>query len=94
MVPHRLSQELASYDFKKSVEVMDLSADEKMLAVGCEGGRAYLLELASAKLRDVVFAIDDDHWASLAFVGDDRLIGHGRPSRPRRWPTPFDFSSH
>ena len=83
----QLNQELASYDFKKPVEVMDLSADEKTLAVGCEGGRAYLLELASGKLRDAVFAIDDVHWASLAFVGDDRLIGHGLLGGFKLWNT-------
>jgi serine/threonine protein kinase/WD40 repeat protein/Leucine-rich repeat (LRR) protein len=81
----QLNRELASYDFKKSVEVMDLSADEKTLAVGCEGGRAYLLNLESGKLLDAVFAIDDKHWSNLAFVGDGRLIGHGRLGGFKIW---------
>jgi len=81
----QLNQELACYDFKKSVEVMDLSADEKTLAVGCEGGRAYLLNLESGKIRDQAFAIADEHWASLAFVDEARLIGHGQLGGFKLW---------
>ncbi len=81
----QVSQQKARFDFMKPVEVIDLSADEKTVAVGCEGGRAYLLDLESGKVQDTAFSIDDEHWSNIAFVAPDRLIGHGQQGSFKQW---------
>lgn len=81
----QVSQQKARFEFKRPIEVMDLLADERTLAVGCEGGRAYLLDIASGKVQDTTYSIDDEHWSSIAFVASDRLIGHGLQGSFKLW---------
>ena len=55
------------------------------LAVGCKGGRAYLMDVKSGKIQDFVFTIDDEHWSSLSFIQDGRMVGHGRQGEFKVW---------
>ncbi len=83
----QVKQEKAKFEFKKPVEVIDLSADERTLAVGCEGGRAYLVDVGTGKVNGTAFSLAEDHWSTVSFVGDDRLVGHGRNGSFKVWET-------
>jgi len=57
---NKVDQQTSRFNFKKPIEVIDLSADGRTIAVGCEGGRAYLLDVTAGKIQDAPFSIDDE----------------------------------
>jgi serine/threonine protein kinase/WD40 repeat protein len=83
---NQVKQEKAKFQFKKPVETICLSRDERTLAVGCEGGRVYLLDLETQKIqKEYPFFLNEEHWSTLAFVGEDRLVGHGQQGSFKLW---------
>ncbi len=74
------------FDLKQPIEVMVASSDERLVALGCTGGKAYIFDVSAGKLLDEVYEIIESHWSSIAFSDSDRrLFGFGKTGTFSLW---------
>jgi len=78
----------SAYELGKPIEVMAASEDEKLVAMGCTGGFAYVLDLEKGQLLDEVYQIAEEHWSNIAIIdvgSEHRLYCYGRSGTFRVW---------
>lgn len=86
LLQNQIERPKNSWRFKKPVEVICVSPDQTHVAVGCEGGRAYVVNLATGKVNEnLPFFLDEEHWATLGFRHDGILVAHGRLGSIKFW---------
>jgi serine/threonine protein kinase/Leucine-rich repeat (LRR) protein len=72
----------------RPVEVLASSDDESLVAIGCTGGSAYVLDVAMRELKKVCFELGEDHWSEIKIVqtgGEHKLYCIGRSGNFRVW---------
>lgn len=86
LLQNQIERPKTSWRFNKPVEVICVSPDQTHVAVGCEGGRAYVVNLATGKVNEnLPFFLDEEHWATLGFRHDGILVAHGRLGSIKFW---------
>ncbi len=86
LLQNQIAHPKASWTFKKPVEVVAISPDQSQVAVGCEGGRAYVVDISTGKVcENLPYFLDEEHWATIGFRHDGTLVAHGRLGSIKFW---------
>jgi serine/threonine-protein kinase len=60
-----------------AVERVAISPDSSLFVVACEGGTAYLFDMATLERRPEVLKLPDQHWSALQFATEGTVMGAG-----------------
>lgn len=78
-------QQRAALHLPKPAEKVAISPDGTTIVAACEGGEAYLFDMATRQRRAEILKIPGQHWSTLQFANDGRLLGAGWQGDRRAW---------